>query len=106
MKDHLCLIGDVSQVHARRWASEMLARGWRGGTAARVLVVPSSGTWLGKGCVASVYSLMKGEFPDFAILTGQPAWVVKDIRRKGAELLRRCSELSVHGQAWAGGLTT
>lgn len=26
---HLCLLGDANSVHLRRWAAEMLARGWR-----------------------------------------------------------------------------
>ncbi|MFN4117043.1 MAG: glycosyltransferase, partial [Inhella sp.] len=26
---HLCLLGDASHVHLRRWADAMLARGWR-----------------------------------------------------------------------------
>lgn len=26
---HLCLLGDANSVHLRRWAQEMLARGWR-----------------------------------------------------------------------------
>lgn len=26
---HLCLLGDASSVHLRRWAQEMLSRGWR-----------------------------------------------------------------------------
>lgn len=29
MSLHLCLLGDASHVHTRRWAAEMLARGWR-----------------------------------------------------------------------------
>ncbi|HSM20776.1 MAG TPA: glycosyltransferase, partial [Rubrivivax sp.] len=29
MKRHLCLLGDANSVHLRRWAQEMLARGWR-----------------------------------------------------------------------------
>ncbi|MFO1250102.1 MAG: glycosyltransferase [Inhella sp.] len=28
-KGHLCLLGDADHVHVRRWAQEMLARGWR-----------------------------------------------------------------------------
>ncbi|MDP1650922.1 MAG: glycosyltransferase [Rubrivivax sp.] len=29
MKRHLCLLGDANSVHLRRWAQEMLGRGWR-----------------------------------------------------------------------------
>lgn len=60
------------------------------------------GTRLGKGCVVSAYSLVQGEFPDYAILAGQPARVVGDTRRKDAQLLRKHPELVPHYQAWAG----
>ena len=62
------------------------------------------GTKLGKGSLVSAYSLVQGEFPDYAILAGQPARVVGDTRIKDAELLRRHPELAVHYQAWAGEL--
>lgn len=60
------------------------------------------GTKLGKGSLVSAYSLVQGEFPDYAILAGQPARVVGDTRKKDAELLRQHPELAVHYQAWAG----
>lgn len=60
------------------------------------------GTRLGKGSLVSAYSLVQGEFPDFAILAGQPAKVVGDTRTKDAELLRQHPELAVHYAAWAG----
>ncbi|WP_373714564.1 acyltransferase [Roseateles sp.] len=62
------------------------------------------GTRLGKGSVVSAYSLVQGEFPDYAILAGQPARVVGDTRVKDAELLREHPELAPHYQAWAGEL--
>ena len=60
------------------------------------------GTRLGRGCIVSAYSLVKGTFPDFAILAGQPAQVVGDTRRMDAKLLKAHPELLVHYQAWAG----
>ncbi|WP_422012239.1 acyltransferase [Roseateles sp.] len=69
---------------------------------AHATVLP--GTKLGKGSLVSAYSLVQGEFPDYAILAGQPARVVGDTRIKDAELLRRHPELAVHYQAWAGEL--
>lgn len=62
------------------------------------------GTRLGKGSLVSAYSLVQGEFPDYAILAGQPAKVVGDTRKKDAQLLREHPELAVHYQAWAGDL--
>ena len=62
------------------------------------------GTRLGKGSLVSAYSLVQGEFPDYAILAGQPAKIVGDTRRKDAQLLRQHPELAVHYQAWAGEL--
>ena len=62
------------------------------------------GTRLGKGSLVSAYSLVQGEFPDYAILSGQPARVVGDTRKKDAQLLRQYPELAAHYQAWAGEL--
>ncbi|MCY4753433.1 acyltransferase [Pelomonas aquatica] len=64
------------------------------------------GTRLGKGTLVSAYSLVQGEFPDYAILAGQPAKVVGDTRRKDAALLRQHPELAMHYQGWAGELPT
>ncbi len=64
------------------------------------------GTRLGKGTLVSAYSQVQGEFPDYAILAGQPARVVGDTRTKDARLLRQYPELAAHYQAWAGELPT
>lgn len=60
------------------------------------------GTRIGRGCIVSAYSLVSGEFPDFAIVAGQPAKVIGDTRRMDERLLREHPELMVHYQAWAG----
>jgi acetyltransferase-like isoleucine patch superfamily enzyme len=58
------------------------------------------GTRLGKGCLVSAYARVQGEFPDFAILAGQPAKVVGDTRVKDAELLRQHPELAGFYEDW------
>lgn len=50
-------------------------------------------TKIGKGCIVSAYSLVKGEFPDYSILKGNPAVIVGDTRKIDAELLERHPEL-------------
>ena len=60
------------------------------------------GTRLGKGSVVSAYSLVKGEFPDFAILSGNPAVVVGDTRQADEKLHERPPELRPTYEAWGG----
>jgi acetyltransferase-like isoleucine patch superfamily enzyme len=38
------------------------------------------GTRIGKGSIVSAFSYVKGEFPDFSIIRGQPAKVIGDTR--------------------------
>ena len=61
------------------------------------------GSRIGKGCVVSAHSLVKGDFADFSIIRGIPATVVGDTRHGDAELLARHPELRAHYEAWAGG---
>jgi acetyltransferase-like isoleucine patch superfamily enzyme len=63
------------------------------------------GTRLGRGSIVSAYSLVKGEFPDFAVVEGNPAVVVGDTRKLDAALLARHPELRASYEAWAGPLT-
>jgi len=61
------------------------------------------GTKLGKGSIVSAYAQVnKGEYPDFAILAGNPAKVVGDTRRLDARALAEHPELAPHYLAWAG----
>jgi acetyltransferase-like isoleucine patch superfamily enzyme len=62
------------------------------------------GTRLGKGSLVSAYSMVSGEFPDFAILAGQPAKQVGDTRTMDRRLLEQHPELAPHYTAWAGRL--
>jgi acetyltransferase-like isoleucine patch superfamily enzyme len=59
------------------------------------------GTSIGKGSIVSAYSLVKGEFPDFAILAGNPAKVVGDTRELDAKMLARYPELQAYYDEWA-----
>lgn len=68
---------------------------------AHATVLP--GTRLGKGCLVSAYSLVKGEFEDFSVIAGNPAQRVGDTRRMDAPFLRRHPELQAHYDAWAKG---
>lgn len=51
------------------------------------------GTVLGKGCIVSAYSLVSGEFPDFSIISGNPAKVVGSVQGSDQRLLRRYPQL-------------
>jgi acetyltransferase-like isoleucine patch superfamily enzyme len=62
------------------------------------------GTRLGKGSLVSAYSMVSGEFPDFAILAGQPAKQVGDTRRMDRRLLDEHPELAASYAEWAGAL--
>ncbi|WP_313759817.1 acyltransferase [Diaphorobacter nitroreducens] len=62
------------------------------------------GTKIGKGSIVSAYSLVSGQYPDFAILSGQPAQIIGDTRKMDARLLTQHPELAAHYAAWAGEL--
>jgi acetyltransferase-like isoleucine patch superfamily enzyme len=59
-------------------------------------------TRLGKGTLVCAGSFVRGEYPDFVILEGQPARVVGDSRRADEALLVRHPELRPLYEAWAG----
>ena len=52
------------------------------------------GTKIGQGCIVSAFSLVKGEFPDFAIIQGNPATIVGDTRELDRHYLEQHPELS------------
>ena len=66
----------------------------------QVLIEP--GTRLGRGTLVRAGSIVRGEFPDFAVLDGRPARVVGDARQRDEALLQRHPELRAHYEAWAG----
>jgi acetyltransferase-like isoleucine patch superfamily enzyme len=59
-------------------------------------------TRLGRGTLVCAGSVVRGEFPDFAVLDGRPARVVGDTRRTDEALLARHPELRAHYAQWAG----
>jgi acetyltransferase-like isoleucine patch superfamily enzyme len=58
-------------------------------------------TKIGKGCIVAAYSLVKGEFPDFSIIAGNPAKVEGDTRKMDAPFLEANPELKKHYDQWA-----
>lgn len=65
-----------------------------------------AGSRIGKGAVVCAYSQVRGEVPEFAIVAGQPARVVGDVRTRDAALLAQHPEMQAHYAAWAGELPT
>ncbi|MGN6830449.1 acyltransferase [Paucibacter sp. M5-1] len=63
-----------------------------------------AGSRIGRGVVICAYSQVRGEVPDFAIMAGQPARQIGDVRESDAKLLTLHPELAPHYQAWAGEL--
>lgn len=89
------------------WAGER--PGWVGGPVhigAYSFIGPQSvieaGTRLGRGTLVRAGAVVRGAFPDFAVLDGRPARVVGDSRERDAALLQRHPELRAHYEAWAG----
>ena len=58
-------------------------------------------TDIGKGCIITAYSFVKGSFPDFSIISGNPAKVVGDTRKKDDDFLRNDSDLRIKYDNWA-----
>lgn len=55
------------------------------------IIMPN--TKIGKGCIVSAYSYVKGEFPDYSILRGQPARVIGNTKEIDEKLLKVYPEL-------------
>jgi acetyltransferase-like isoleucine patch superfamily enzyme len=60
------------------------------------------GSHIGKGAVVCAYAQVRGDVPDFAIVAGQPARVVGDVRTRDAALLAQHPAMAEHYRAWAG----
>lgn len=58
------------------------------------------GTSIGKGSIVSAYSYVQGEFPDFAIIGGNPAKIIGDTRDKDVETLNLHPELKASYEYW------
>jgi len=64
--------------------------------------VIEAGTTLGRGTLVRAGSVVRGEFPEFAVLAGNPAVVVGDTRDGDAKWLAEYPELRAPYEAWAG----
>lgn len=59
------------------------------------------GSMIGKGCLVSAYSMVKGEFPDFSIIAGNPAQIIGDTREMDKQYLVDNPSLAKFYQEWA-----
>lgn len=59
------------------------------------------GTNIGKGCIVAAYSSVKGDFPDFSIIAGNPAVIVGDTRKMDEPFLMEYPDLQNHYNSWA-----
>jgi len=58
------------------------------------LIMP--GTVIGKGCIVTAYSQVKGNFPDYSIIAGNPAKVVGNTKNKDNDFLEKHPELRTY----------
>ena len=61
-----------------------------------------AGSRLGRGCVVRAGSVLRGNYPAFAVIAGNPAVVVGDSRGGDARWLAGRPELRQHHAGWAG----
>lgn len=61
-----------------------------------------AGTRLGRGCIVRAGSVVRGEYPEFSVVAGNPAVVVGDSREGDARWLEAQPELRPHYEAWTG----
>lgn len=59
-------------------------------------VLISPGTNIGKGCIVAAYSQVKGSFPDYSIIAGNPAKIVGNTKDKDNEFLEKYPELQTY----------
>ncbi|MDB4088373.1 acyltransferase [Flavobacteriales bacterium] len=63
-----------------------------------VTIMPN--TNIGKGSIVSSHSYVQGEFPDFSIISGNPAIKIGDTREKDAEFFEKNPELKNNYDEW------
>lgn len=63
-----------------------------------VVIMP--GSRIGKGCIVSAFSYVDGDYPDFSIIAGQPAQVIKSTKDTDEQLLRQHPELEKYYREW------
>ena len=61
-----------------------------------------AGSRLGRGCIVRAGSVLRGDYPEFSVIAGNPAAVVGDAREADARWLAAHPELRSHYEAWAG----
>lgn len=59
------------------------------------------GSKIGKGSVVAAYSYVDGEFPDFAIIAGNPARVIGSTKEKDLEIIKQHPELLKYYENWS-----
>lgn len=57
-------------------------------------------TVIGKGSIVAAYSFVRGNFPDFSIIAGNPAKVVGDTRDNDSKFLADNPELTAYYNEW------
>ena len=58
-------------------------------------------TTIGKGSIVTAYSYVRGDFPDFAVISGNPATVVGTTQDRDRAVLAEHPELKTSYDAWA-----
>lgn len=58
-------------------------------------------TRIGKGCLVYAYSMVKGDFPDFSIISGNPAQIIGDTRNIDENYLELNPSLKEYYNQWA-----
>jgi acetyltransferase-like isoleucine patch superfamily enzyme len=96
------------RLYGRAYVSERNLIGYKTGPVtigAYTFIGPHStimpGTSIGKGCIVAAYSSVKGEFPDFSIIAGNPAVVVGNTQEMDAPFLAKNPELQTFYNSWA-----
>ncbi len=67
-------------------------------------VLIEAGTVLGRGCIVRAGSVVRGQFPEHAVIDGRPAVVVGDAREGDAPWLASQPRWRAPHEAWAGPL--
>ncbi len=69
-------------------------------------VLIEAGTRVGRGCIVRAGSVLRGDFPDHAVIEGRPAVVVGDAREADELLLQQHPQWRQAYEAWAGARPT
>ena len=65
-------------------------------------VLIEAGSRLGRGCIVRAGSVVRGQFPDHAVIDGRPAVVVGDARDADRRVLEQHPRWRAAYEAWAG----